>query len=120
MSLYSELGGEPAMDAAVTRFYEHVLNDGDLAPYFDDVDLEHLKRRIGGFFSTALGGPDVYKGPGLRKAHTRVRARGADDEIVDRFLGTFASTLQELGVPESKVQEVMQIAEGGRDEVLNR
>ena len=120
MSLYDQLGGAPAIHAALDRFYEQVEEDPELAPYFDGIDFEKLKERIAPFFSTALGGPDVYQGPGLRATHRRVRNRGLDDGVVDRFLGLFSSTLEELGVPDQQRQEVMAIAEGGRDEVLDR
>jgi hypothetical protein len=35
-------------------------------------------------------------------------------------MGHFRSTLQELGVPQPKIGEILSIAEGGRNDVLNR
>ena len=39
-SLFERLGGEAAIDAAVDVFYEKVLADPSLAPFFDGVDMD--------------------------------------------------------------------------------
>lgn len=40
MSLYEELGGAPAVDAAVDIFYRKVLSDDRITHFFDSVDME--------------------------------------------------------------------------------
>ncbi|MDX1659989.1 MAG: group 1 truncated hemoglobin [Nitriliruptorales bacterium] len=120
MSLYDDLGGDPAIAAALDRFYEKVEADDEINGYFEHVDLDRLKKRQRSFFAMALGGPNEYDGPGLRTGHTRPRRQGLDEADYDRFMGHFEDTLGELGVPDDKIDEVMAIAHTGKDDVLGR
>jgi hemoglobin len=120
MALYEELGGEDAISAALDRFYPKVLTDPVLSPYFQGVDMTHLKGMAQAFLTLAFGGPDAYSGPGLRAIHAEPRRKGMNDEVFDRFMTHFGATLQELGVPDDKLARVASIAEGARADVLGR
>ncbi len=120
MSLYTDLGGEQAIAAALDLFYEKVLADPELTRFFDGVDVDQLKTRQAAFFSTVLGGPDRYDGRDLRTAHRLPRRRGLDEGRFERFMGHFRSTLAELGVPDGMAAEVMDLTYAGKDEVLDR
>ena len=39
-TLYEKLGRKDAVDIAVEKFYEHVLNDELIKHFFDDVDMK--------------------------------------------------------------------------------
>lgn len=120
MALYDELGGGPAISAALDRFYPKVLGDPLLAPYFAGVDMGHLKRMAETFLAMAFGGPQEYNGAGLRAAHARSRNQGMGDAEFDRFMAHFGATLTELGVPDPDIRRVAAIAEGARGDVLGR
>ena len=45
VSDYEVVGGGPAVSAVVNDFYERVLSDPQLAPYFEGVDLPTTKAR---------------------------------------------------------------------------
>ena len=59
---YDVVGGGPAVSAVVNDFYERVLGDPQLAPYFEGVDLARLKRHQVLLISQVLGGPANYDG----------------------------------------------------------
>jgi len=40
-TLYERLGGEDAIAAVVDEFYDRVMADGQVAGYFDDVDMQN-------------------------------------------------------------------------------
>ncbi len=42
-SLFDRLGGQPTIDAAVSRLCERTLADKDLAPFFERADLERVR-----------------------------------------------------------------------------
>lgn len=119
MSLYTQLGGRAAIRAALDHFYEKVLADPRVSPFFDDVDVEAVKRQQAAFFAMALGGPDDYRGRELGPAHARVRKAGLDQERFDVFMGHFRDTLHEFGVDGDLVEQVMDTAYQGKDAVLN-
>jgi hemoglobin len=120
MSLYDDLGGDDAISAALDQFYVKVLDDPRVSVYFDGLDVERIKAKQLDFLAMAFGGPDRYNGRDLRTAHHLPRERGLDEEGYQVFMGHFRTTLEQLGVDEPKVAEVMAIADTGKDDVLGR
>jgi hemoglobin len=120
MSLYTDLGADEAIDMALDRFYDKVYADPQIGGYFAKVDRKRLKLHASAFLAMAFGGPNHYEGPGLRVAHAGPRSMGLDESDAGVFLKHFRSTLEELGVPSDKVEQVMDIANGGLDDVLDR
>lgn len=68
-SLYEALGGAPAVAALVQVFYEKVLADPLLAPFFLRAPMERLLKMQIEFFTAALGGPGQYQGRVIAHAH---------------------------------------------------
>ncbi len=120
MSLYAELGGDDALAMALDRFYDKVLADPRVSGYFDRVDVDRVKTRQRDFLAMAFGGPDRYDGRDLRQAHAAPRALGLDEERYSVFMGHFRDTLEELGVDDDGIAQVMAIADTGKDDVLGR
>jgi len=106
MALYDDIGGAPAVRAALDAFYPRVLADTKLSPFFAGVDIERLKRTQEGFFAMALGGPNTYTGRSLPDAHARTRQRGLNDEVFDHFLTVFKGVLVDLGVPDGNASRL--------------
>ncbi len=103
MTLYDRLGGEPAINLVVERFYVRVLADPLLAPFFQDVEMPRLKRHQFAFLSQVLGGPQQYVGASMSKAHSRLRIANRHFDAVATHL---VETLRELGVSEELIGEV--------------
>ena len=94
---YEAVGGGPAIGAVVSDFYDRVLGDPGLAPYFDDVDLGRLKRHQALLVASVLGGPEPYTGRPLDQAHAGM---GIDHEDFSAVVGHLASALKDAGVPD--------------------
>jgi hemoglobin len=119
-SLYQRVGGEAAIMAAATLFYDKVLADPELAPFFASLDMEQQVSKQVGFLSWAFGGPERYAFRPLREAHARPRSLGLNDVHFDRVAAHLADTLRELGVADDLIEEALRIVEGTRAEVLGR
>lgn len=116
-SLYQNLN--PAAIRSVTEnFYQRVLADDMLAPYFRDVDMRRLVAMQAAFLTTAFGGPEVYNGRNLRQAHAGLA--GLNDQHFDKVLGHLADSLRAAGVGETDIASAAGIAETVRGDVLNR
>ena len=103
MSIYTDIGGRPAVDAAVSDFYQRVLADPMLSPYFDGVDIDRLKRHQRAFMGMALGGPVAYSGRDMATAHAGLEiTTDAFDAVVQHL----AATLESLGVPDATIGEI--------------
>lgn len=119
-TLYDELGGAPAMDAAVDLFYRKVLSDDRISRFFDDVDMDRQAAKQKAFLTMVTGGPAHYTGRDMREGHRHLVARGLDDSHVDAVVGHLGETLRELGVGEEQIVRVAALANSVRDDVLNR
>ncbi|MFO0696268.1 MAG: group 1 truncated hemoglobin [Polyangiales bacterium] len=119
-TLYDRLGGEAAVEAAVSLFYDKVMADPSLAPYFAGLDMDAQIQKQIAFMTMAFGGPSRYTGRDLRTAHARLVKNGMGDPAFDAVATHLATTLGELGVEKILVDEVLALVEGTRGEVLSR
>ncbi len=116
-SIYARLGGQEAIDAAVDLFYEKMLADERVAFFFEDVNMKAQTRKQKEFLSAAFGGPKPWTGEDMRTAHKNLDLKEKDFQAVAENL---QSTLEELKVDESLIQEIMGLVGSLKDEVLNR
>jgi len=119
-SLYEQLGGVAAVDAAVDIFYRKVLSDERINRFFEDVDIERQAAKQKAFLTFAFGGPNNYTGLDMRQGHARLVEQGLDDSHFDAVVEDLAATLTELGVPAELISQVAAIAESTRDDVLGK
>lgn len=120
-SLFEKIGGEAAVDAAVEKFYGHVLADYRIKHFFDGIDMERQAAKQKAFLTFAFGGPNIYTGRFMRLAHAKlVEEQGLNDSHFDAVAEKLQKTMEELGVPEDLIGEVMTIAGSTREDVLGR
>lgn len=117
MSLYDEIGGAAAVDAAVDIFYRKVLADDRINAFFDTTDMEAQHAKQKAFLTMAFGGPNNYSGKDLREAHQSMKL---DDGHFDAVAEDLVATLEELSVPQEKIDEIVNILVSVKDDVLNR
>lgn len=103
VSIYESIGGAEAVAAAVDNFYDRVLDDPGLAPYFEDYDVREIKRHQRSFLTAALGGAELYEGRDMATAHQHL---GVTGEHFDKVVVHLAATLGELGVPDDTVDAI--------------
>jgi hemoglobin len=118
-TLFEQLGGEDAVDAAVDNFYGRVLSDGRVARFFDGIDMNRQRDKLKAFLTMAFGGPRHYSGKSLRDGHARLVEMGLNDSHVDAIIENLGATLREMGVSEDLIQAAAAIAESVRNDVLN-
>lgn len=119
-SLFDELGGEPAMEAAVDIFYRKVLSDERIAHFFEGVDMDRQAAKQKSFLTMVTGGPNRYTGRDMRAGHAHLVRLGLNDSHVDAVIEHLGSTLRELSVSDEKIAKVAALANSVRDDVLNR
>ena len=119
-SLFEQLGGEAAVDAAVDVFYRKVLSDDRISHFFDDVDMDYQIQKQKAFLTMAFGGPVAYSGKDLRVGHAHLVERGLNDGHVDAVIELLGQSLKEVGAPDHLIAKVGAIAESARADVLNR
>lgn len=117
-SLYEQLGGQPAVDAAVDIFYRKVLSDDRISHFFDGVDMDKQIGKQKAFLTMAFGGPNNYSGLDMRTAHAPLVARGLNESHFNAVAENLVTTLQELGVGQNLIDQVVAIAGSTKNDVL--
>ncbi len=119
MSLYEQIGGEAAVEAAVDLFYRKVLRDPSLNIFFDDTDMAGQRQKQKAFLTMVFGGPNSYTGKDLRQAHRHLVEQGMNEIHFNSVAAHLADTLKELEVDQKLIDEVMAIAGSTKRDVLN-
>lgn len=120
MSLYTEIGGEGAVNAAVDIFYRKVLKDDRIKRFFDGVDMEKQAAKQKAFLTMAFGGPHNYTGADMRRGHAHLVAQGLNDSHFDAVMENLGATLMDLKVPANLIAQAAAIAESTRNDVLGK
>lgn len=102
-TLFDRLGGEGSIRDVVDDFYERVLADAELAPYFVHVDMKMLRQHQFEMISAATGGPVQYTGREMGSAHASL---GIATEHFDRVVEHLVAALRDTGVGEDAIADV--------------
>ena len=119
-SIYEQIGGEAAVEAAVDIFYRKMLLDDRVAAFFETVDMDRQRGKQKAFLTMVLGGPSAYTGKDMRAAHAPLVARGLNDVHVDIVIEHLGGTLKELGVSDEHIAAIAAVANSVRADVLGR
>ena len=104
MTLYDRVGGEAAVAQLLERFYERVLADRELAPFFAGIPMEKLRAMQTLFFCAALDGPFEYTGRPLAAVHYGM---GIRPPHLARFVGHLLATLRDQRLDEDDVLAII-------------
>ncbi|MES2598446.1 MAG: group 1 truncated hemoglobin [Verrucomicrobiota bacterium] len=115
-SLYQQLGGKAAINAAVDAFYVKVLADERVKHFFDDVSMEKQRRKQKEFLSAALGGPLPWVGKDMRKAHADIEIK---EEHFNAIAENLVATLKDLKISDEMIGKVIAVVATTKDDVLN-
>ena len=119
-TLYEQLGGEAAVDAAVDNFYRKVLSDERISKFFESVDMNQQAAKLKAFMTMAFGGPNHDTGRDLRDGHAHLVKAGLNDAHFDAVAENLVNTLKELNVAENLIKQVGETVESTRNDVLGK
>ncbi|WP_181690976.1 truncated hemoglobin [Natronomonas sp. LN261] len=116
-TLYDRLGGREGIRAVVDEFYDRLVADEKLGPFFETADLESLQRTQTDFLCEAAGGPETYDAAPVREAHLHVPLTPAH---VERAVGILEESLDEFDVPDEDARTVVEAVAKYEAELLAR
>jgi two-component system chemotaxis sensor kinase CheA len=119
-SLFERLGGEQAIDKAVSIFYGKVLMDSRINPFFENIDLCEQMEMMKKFMAYAFGGVSEYDGKILEQAHRPLVEKGLNDSHFDAVVENLGATLNELGIAAELIEEAAEVIESVRGNVLGK
>jgi hemoglobin len=103
-TLFERVGGEQAIAELIHEFYDRVLVDHELKPFFKDTSVDKLRRMQREFFSAALDGPITYTGRPLSHVH---HGRGITKHHLARYVDHLIDTLRGRGINDQDVQDII-------------
>ena len=115
-----DLGGEPAIEALVARFYERLESDPRLRPMYPQ-DLEPSRRHLTLFLIQYWGGPDTYS---RLRGHPRLRLRHQPFDIGpverDAWLTHMRAALDALDIDAAAKRKLWGYLEMAARSLVNR
>ena len=115
LSLFAELGGEPALRRIIDRFVDRLFDDLMIGFLFQRANRERIKEKEFEFAAQFLGAPVEYSGRPLEDAHRRHRIF---DGQFQRRLTILRNTLNELGAPPRVRDALLAHTSSLRDRVI--
>lgn len=110
-TLFDKLGGVDAIDVAVDKFYNRVLQDDRIKHFFTPVDMVKQRAHQKAFLTYAFGGTDQYNGRYMRQVHQElVEKHGLNNQHFEAVAENLMETLKEMGVSQDLLAEVAAIA----------
>jgi methyl-accepting chemotaxis protein len=116
MTLLEQLGGPETIKAVVDGFYDRVLADPDLAPYFENVNMRGQRGRLTVFLVAATGGPP-YNGRSMADAH---RGLGVTRQAFDRVADHLVDQLTAMGVSDGLIQDIVGLVAPLADDIVDQ
>jgi len=114
-TLYERLGGRDGIAAVVDDFYDQLVADELLGPFFEGADLASLRRTQTDFLCEAAGGPERYDAAPVREAHRHVPF---EPEHIERAVELLYESLDAFDVPRSDADAVVAAIAAYEDDLL--
>ncbi len=71
-TIFERYGGFSTVRKVVSTFYDYVLEDAIMAPYFVGIDMRRQIDHQSKFISAVMGGPGSYSDDHLQRVHARL------------------------------------------------
>ena len=110
-SMYEKYGGIGTVSRIVMRLYDRILDDDDIGPFFDDIDMPRLVDHQTKFVASLMDGPASFTDAHLAGAH---RGLAISDAHFDRLVALVRETLAEFNVEDEDNQTVQNAIEARR------
>lgn len=104
MQIYERYGGFSAIRRVVSDFYDRILDDTELAPFFEHVEMARLIDHQTKFIVSITGGPASFTDVQLQRAHARLAITSAQFRLMSDLL---KETFEDHGFQDSDIAEVM-------------
>ena len=116
-SLYTRLGGKPAITAVVEELVANVAADSRINARFANANVPRLKLLLVEQVCQASGGPCVYSGRDMRSAHAGMNITDAEFSALVEDL---AKSLDKFQVAEQDKGELLALLGGLKSEIVGR
>ncbi len=108
---FDRYGGFSTVSRIVMSLYDRLLDDDDVGPFFDDVDMARLIDHQTKFVSSLMGGPASFSDEHIAAAH---RNLSIGDSHFDRLKALVEQTLIDFDIERTDIDDVLGAFEARR------
>lgn len=114
-SLFEKYGGFSVVSRIVMDLYDRLLDDDDVGPFFDEVEMSRIIDHQTKFVSSLMGGPASYTDDQIEKMHARLPINNMHFDKLQELL---RQTLADHGVAEPDIETILDAFEVRRPLVV--
>lgn len=116
-TLYTRLGGQPAINMVVDDFVANVAADKRINRFFANANIPRLKQRLADQICAGTGGPCTYTGGDMKTVHANM---GVTDRHFDALVEDLVMSLDKHKVPQQEQKELLGILGPMRKDIVTR
>jgi len=114
-SLFEKYGGFAKVSKIVLALYNRVIEDDEIGPFFDNVDMSRIVDHQTKFVSSLLGGPASFSDDQIARMHNHL---AISNEHFERLKEILFATLAEHGMEPSDIEFVVNAFDQRRNLVV--
>lgn len=114
--LYYKYGSKISTGVA-ELLYDKLVNNSSLGHYFQTTDIHRMQEHMAVVLCELTGGPLEYKGRDLKEAHKPFPIGQKEFDIVIKYI---FECLKEVGVEDQDAQDIVDIIQIYRPEIVNQ
>ena len=114
-SVYDQLGGFTTVRKIVIEFYNRVLDEDELSPYFEKVNMERQIDHQTKFVSMLLGGPASFSDIHLKTVHVKLNIANDHFDLIKELI---IETLEDFDLDEKQVDYISDEFEKRRNVIV--
>ncbi len=103
-TLFEKYGGFSQVSKIVFALYDTLLDNDEIGPFFDDVDMSRVVDHQTKFIASLLGGPASYSDNQLRQLHSHIEI---NDKQFDELETVLRDTLTEYNIEPKDIDRVV-------------
>jgi hemoglobin len=115
-TLYERLGGQAGIATLIDRFYDKVVADPEIGPFFAGAPVDRIRTMQKEFFAAALDGPQSYSGLALSRSHADLGIKAGH---FSRYVNILLETLREIGIKPRDIDAVIARVSTYADDILS-
>lgn len=114
-SLFEKYGGFAKVSRIVLALYNKIIEDDDIGPFFDDVDMSRIVDHQTKFVSSLLGGPASFSDDQIERMHNHLSITA---DHFDKLKVILSATLAEHGMEPADIETVVEAFDQRRNLVV--
>lgn len=99
------------------RLYDFILEDPDLMPFFNGIDMDSLTEHMADLLCMITGGPELYTGRNLKEAH---QSFAITDDIFDKVANHLLAAMLDLNITPEDANLVLEVVAKSKPDVVSR